>query len=63
MPRPCAGPILPVEVVSCPPDKIKQDSGADGGLVVESRGGRRIEVRRGFDTGTLERLLTVLDKA
>jgi hypothetical protein len=25
-------------------------------------GGRRIEVRRGFGAGTLERLLTVLDR-
>jgi hypothetical protein len=35
----------------------------DGVLVVESRSGRRIEVGRGFDAVTLERLLTVLDKA
>ena len=31
-------------------------------FVVELRSGRRIEVRRGFDAGTLERLLTVLDR-
>jgi hypothetical protein len=30
--------------------------------VVELRSGRRIEVRRGFDAGTLDRLLTVLDR-
>jgi hypothetical protein len=34
-----------------------------GALLVELRNGRRIEVRRGFDAATLERLLTVLDKA
>jgi hypothetical protein len=34
-----------------------------GVLVVESRSGRRIEVGRGFDGETLERLLTILDKA
>ena len=33
-----------------------------GGLVVALTNGRRIEVNRGFDTATLERLLTVLDK-
>jgi hypothetical protein len=34
-----------------------------GVLAVESRSGRRIEVGRGFDAETLERLLTILDKA
>jgi len=33
-----------------------------GGLVVALTNGRRIEVNRGFDAATLERLLTVLDK-
>ena len=32
------------------------------GLVVGLTSGRRIEVNRGFDGATLERLLTVLDK-
>jgi transposase-like protein len=32
------------------------------GLVVGLTSGRRIEVNRGFDAATLERLLTVLDK-
>jgi hypothetical protein len=32
------------------------------GLVVALTSGRRIEVNRGFDAATLERLLTVLDK-
>ena len=33
-----------------------------GGLVVKLTNGRRIEVNRGFDGATLERLLTVLDE-
>jgi hypothetical protein len=33
-----------------------------GGLVVGLTNGRRIEVNRGFDAATLERLLRVLDK-
>jgi len=37
-------------------------AGRDGALVVELRSGRRIEVCRGFDAGTLERLLTILDR-
>jgi hypothetical protein len=53
--------MLPVEVVSCTPERARSD--ADGVLVVESRDGRRIEVHRGFDAVTLERLLTVVDRA
>ena len=34
----------------------------DCGLVVALSNGSRIEVNRGFDAATLERLLTVLDK-
>jgi len=63
--RPSAGPMLPVEVVRCTPELATPEqasSHVDGVLVVESRNGRRIEVRRGFDAGTLERLLTVLDR-
>jgi hypothetical protein len=37
-------------------------SGNSGGLVVALTSGRRIEVSRGFDAATLQRLLTVLDK-
>lgn len=37
-------------------------AGHQGGLVVALTSGRRIEVNRGFDAATLERLLTVLDK-
>jgi hypothetical protein len=50
-----------VEVVSSAAH-VGSGAGCDGVLVLESRGGRRIEVRRGFDAGTLERLLNVLDK-
>ena len=58
-----SGSMLPVEVV-CPSGQSPNgDAGLCGALVVELRGGRRIEVRRGFDAGTLERLLTVLDRA
>jgi hypothetical protein len=51
--------LLPEKVVSLTAHDA--DSG-DGALVVESRSGRRIEIRRGFDGVTLERLLTVLDR-
>ena len=56
-PRSAGGPLLAVELVS-------SSRNSDGGnlLVVELRSGRRIEVRRGFEAGTLERLLTVLDR-
>jgi hypothetical protein len=58
-----SGPLLPVEVVSSAPARdASRDAGSDGVLVVESRSGRRIEVRCGFDTVTLERLLTILDR-
>ena len=57
------GPMLPVEVVSSTAQGSNCAGRGDGVLVVESRSGRRIEVGRGFDAVTLERLLTVLDKA
>jgi hypothetical protein len=56
------GPVLPVEVVWSTSQNANRDAGRDGVLVVELRSGHRIEVRRGFDGGTLERLLTVLDR-
>ena len=37
-------------------------AGTSSGLVVGLSSGRRIEVNRGFDAATLERLLTVMDK-
>jgi hypothetical protein len=54
-------PMVPVEVVWSTTSANK-DSGRDSVLVVESRSGHRIEVRRGFDGGTLEHLLRVLDR-
>ena len=56
------GPLLPVEVVSSTTGDVNSDAGRDDVLVVESRSGRRIEVRRGFDAATLERLLTVVER-
>jgi hypothetical protein len=61
--RSSGGPILPVEVIWSTAQTPASDSGGDSVLVVELRSGRRIEVRRGFDAGTLERLLTVLDRS
>jgi hypothetical protein len=56
-----AGPMLPVEVLLSTGSNCA--ARGYGVLVVESRNGRRIEVGRGFDAETLERLLTILDKA
>jgi hypothetical protein len=56
-----AGPMLPVEVVLSTGSNCA--ARGYGVLVAESRSGRRIEVGRGFDAETLERLLTILDKA
>ena len=61
-PRSGGGNLLPVEFVSSIGRDAKSDAGGASVLIVESRSGRRIEVRRGFDAGTLERLLTVLDR-
>jgi hypothetical protein len=58
-----AGPMLPVEVVLSTAQGSNCAARCDGVLVVESRSGRRIEVDRGFDAETLERLLAILDKA
>jgi hypothetical protein len=55
------GSLLPVEVVSSRGHDANR-AGRDV-LVVESRSGRRIEVRCGFDAVTLERLLAILDRA
>ena len=54
---------VPVEVVPSTVRDGGNDAGCDGVLFVELRSGRRIEVRRGFDAETLQRLLTVLDRA
>ena len=55
--------LVPVEVVPSTAQDINSGAGSDGVLVVELPSGCRIEVRRGFDAGTLERLLTVLDRS
>jgi len=55
--------MVAVEVVPSREAERVRDVDQDRPFVVESRSGRRIEVRRGFDAGTLERLLTVLDRA
>jgi hypothetical protein len=57
------GAMIAVEVVPSRRRETRRDVDEDCGFVVESRSGCRIEVRSGFDAGTLERLLTVLDKA
>jgi hypothetical protein len=57
-------PMIPVQLCSRIPEASSLDAEVGGALLlVELRSGRRIEVRRGFDGVTLERLLTVLDKA
>jgi hypothetical protein len=55
-------PFVPVEVVPSKAQDVNSVAGRDGALRVELPSGRRIEVCRGFDAGTLERLLTVLDR-
>ena len=57
-----AGPMLPVEVVLSKAQGLNCAARGAGVLVVALRSGRRIEVGRGFDGETLERLLTILDK-
>jgi hypothetical protein len=53
---------VPVEVVPSAAREVNGVPRRDGALVVELRSGRRIEVCRGFDAGTLERLLGILDR-
>ena len=60
--RSVAGPMIPVEVAPSSRRQPSGDVGEESPFVVESRSGRRIEVHRGFDAGTLERLLTVVDR-
>jgi hypothetical protein len=54
---------IPVEVVASTAQCVNRDAVCDGVLFVELQSGRRIEVGRGFDAETLERLLAVLDGA
>jgi hypothetical protein len=58
-----AVPMIPVQLCSRSPEGSSLGAETGGALLVELRNGRRIEVRRGFDAVTLERLLTVVDKA
>lgn len=53
-----ANRLLAVEIRTASGSSASNSSG----LVVALTSGRRIEVNRGFDGATLERLLTVLDK-
>ena len=43
--------------------EVAGNSGCGGELYVLLSGGRRIEVKRGFDAGTLRQLVTVLEQA
>lgn len=56
---PSGSTVVPVEVVW---SGRKGDQSRESALVVEVRSGHRIEVRRGFDGGTLEHLLRILDR-
>ena len=42
--------------------EVAEPRGAGTELVVVLAGGRRVEVRRGFDTGTLRQLVTALER-
>jgi len=42
---------------------LESAAGADTGVAVVFDGGRRIEVRRGFDSGVLRQLIVVLEQA
>jgi hypothetical protein len=61
--RSLGGPMVAVEVIPSRGPEASRDVDQDSSLTVELRSGRRIEVRRGFDAETLERLVTVLDRA
>lgn len=58
-----SGTLLPVEVVGSSPARSANSAGHVGLLVVELRSGQRVEVGRGFDAETLERLLSILDRS
>ena len=55
-----AGGWVAVEVAGA---KAVRGAGGVSGLVVVTKGGRRIEIGRGFDTRTLRQLLSVLEQA
>lgn len=54
------GRLIPVEISET---KQRGASEQSGGLLVWLRGGRRIEVRAGFDPKVLEQLVRVLEQA
>ena len=56
---PAAGPLVAVELAI---RKSPTEHEASCGLAVVLAGGRRIEVRRDFDTQALERLVSVLER-
>ena len=56
---PADGKLVPVEL-TIRKSPAERESGC--GLAVVLSGGRRIEVRRDFDTHTLERLVSVLER-
>ena len=55
------GRILPVELLPSTPASAKTEVSSGRSLWVELRNGRRIEVGRGFDGPTLERLVIALE--
>ena len=52
--------MVPVELAA---RKSRTQQEPSCGLVVVLPGGRRIEVHRGFDTSTFERLVGILERA
>jgi len=56
---PADGKLVPVELAI---RKVPAEREPGCGLAVVLSGGRRIEVRRAFDTHTLERLVSVLER-
>jgi hypothetical protein len=56
------GPLLAVELPAGERGTIEAPRGDGGALAVVLSRGRRIEVPRGFDAGTLEQLIGVLER-
>lgn len=57
--EPRSSALVPVELSS---RKVGAESESIGSLAVVLSGGRKIEVRDGFDTSTLERLISLLER-
>jgi hypothetical protein len=62
-PQPEPNRILPVELVNSAAPTCSSAGERSRALWVELANGRRIEVARGFDASTLERLVAVLERA